>query len=69
MIPIAKMNLAVHGLEGDKKVSNGNYLWTAYFHLYLGPKGRAGFVMSSQTSSAVNSEAEVRFRSWRGGVE
>lgn len=112
-IRLAKMNLAVHGLEGDireantfyedvhpifgkcdfvmanppfnvdmvdaekvkddrrlpfglpgvnkgKKVSNGNFLWISYFHSYLGPKGRAGFVMSSQASSAGHGEAEVR---------
>jgi|SRR4051812_8403232 type I restriction enzyme M protein len=111
-IRLAKMNLAVHGLEGDireantfyedphpiwgkcdfvmanppfnvdmvdakvetdrrlpfglpgvnkeKKVSNGNYLWISYFHSYLGPGGRAGFVMSSQASSAGNKETEVR---------
>jgi len=112
-IRIAKMNLAVHGLEGDireantfyedvhnlygkcqfvmanppfnvdkvdaekvkddrrlpfglpgvnkeKKVSNGNYLWISYFWSYLAPGGRAGFVMSSQASSAGHGEAEVR---------
>ena len=112
-IRLAKMNLAVHGLEGDireantfyedvhtlygkcdfvmanppfnvdmvdaekvkddrrlsfglpgvnkaKKVSNGNYLWISYFHSYLNEKGRAGFVMSSQASSAGHGEAEVR---------
>ncbi|MGA2261992.1 MAG: N-6 DNA methylase [Acidobacteriota bacterium] len=112
-IRLAKMNLAVHGLEGDireantfyedvhtlfercdfvmanppfnvdmvdaekvkddrrlpfgppgvnkaKKISNRNYLWISYFHSYLGPKGRAGFVMSSQASSAGHGEAEVR---------
>jgi type I restriction enzyme M protein len=112
-IRLAKMNLAVHGLEGDireantfyedvhtlfdkcdfvmanppfnvdmvdaekikddrrlpfglpgvnktKKVANGNYLWISYFYSYLGPKGRAGFVMSSQASSASHGEAEVR---------
>lgn len=112
-IRLAKMNLAVHGLEGDireantfyedvhtlfgkcdfvmanppfnvdmvdaekvkddrrlpfglpgvnkaKKVSNGNYLWISYFHSYLNKNGRAGFVMSSQASSAGHGEAEVR---------
>ncbi len=112
-IRLARMNLAVHGLEGDireantfyedvhtlfwkcdfvmanppfnvdmvdaekvkddrrlpfglpgvnkaKKVSNGNYLWISYFHSYLGPTGRAGFVMSSQASSAGHGEAEGR---------
>ena len=112
-IRLAKMNLAVHGLEGDiqraityyedphelvgkaefvmanppfnvdevdaekvksdprlpfglpavnkeGKVSNGNYLWISYFHSYLNEKGRAGFVMSSQASSAGRDEAKVR---------
>lgn len=112
-IRLAKMNLAVHGLEGDireantfyedvhslygqcdfvmanppfnvdmvdaekvkddrrlpfglpgvnkqKKVSNGNYLWISYFWSYLNDTGRAGFVMSSQASSAGHGEMEVR---------
>ncbi|MCA9452368.1 MAG: N-6 DNA methylase [Nitrospiraceae bacterium] len=112
-IRLAKMNLAVHGLEGDiqkaityyedphelvgkadyvmanppfnvdeidadkvksdprlpfglpgvnkgGKVSNGNYIWISYFYSYLNDKGRAGFVMSSQASSAGGGEAKVR---------
>ncbi len=112
-IKLAKMNLAVHGLEGDireantfyedvhtlygkcdrvmanppfnvdmvdaervkddrrlpfglpgvnkaKKVSNANYLWISYFWSYLNEKGRAGFVMSSQASSAGHGERDVR---------
>ena len=112
-IHLAKMNLAVHGLEGDiqqaisyyedphelvgkanfvmanppfnvdevdaekvkgdprlpfglpgvnkkGKVSNGNYLWISYFYSYLNNEGRAGFVMSSQASSAGGTEAKVR---------
>ena len=112
-IRLAKMNLAVHGLEGDiqkaityyedphelfgkadfvmanppfnvdevdaekvkndprlpfglpgvnkgGKVSNGNYLWIQYFYSYLNEKGRSGFVMSSQASSAGRDEAKVR---------
>lgn len=112
-IRLAKMNLAVHGLEGDiqkaityyedphellgkadfvmanppfnvdeidadkvgsdprlpfglpgvnkkGKVSNGNYVWISYFYSYLNEKGRAGFVMSSQASSAGRDEARVR---------
>ena len=114
-IRLAKMNLAVHGLEGDirkaityyedphklvgkadyvmanppfnvdeidadkiktdprlpfglpgvnkkGKVSNGNYVWISYFYSYLNEKGRAGFVMSSQASSAGGGEAKVRQR-------
>jgi type I restriction enzyme M protein len=95
-IRLAKMNLAVHGLEGDiqkaityyedphellgkadyvmanppfnvdeidadkGKVGNGNYVWISYFYSYLSNKGRAGFVMSSQASSAGGGEAKVR---------
>ena len=112
-IRLAKMNLAVHGLEGDiqqaityyedphelagkadyvmanppfnvdeidadkvrrdprlpfglpgvnkkGKVSNGNYVWISYFYRYLNERGRAGFVMSSQASSAGGGEAELR---------
>jgi len=112
-IRLAKMNLAVHGLEGDiqkantyyedphelhgkadfvmanppfnvdeidaekvsrdprlpfglpginkkGKVSNGNYVWISYFYSYLNKTGRAGFVMSSQASSAGGGEAKVR---------
>ncbi len=112
-IRLAKMNLAVHGLEGDiqeaityyedphklvgkadyvmanppfnvdeidadkvktdsrlpfglpgvnkkNKVSNGNYIWISYFYSYLSATGRAGFVMSSQASSAGGGEARVR---------
>lgn len=112
-IKLAKMNLAVHGLEGDiqeantfyedvhtlygkcdrvmanppfnvdmvdagkvkddrrlpfglpgvnkaNKVSNGNYLWISYFWSYLNEQGRAGFVMSSQASSAGHGEKDVR---------
>jgi len=112
-IRLAKMNLAVHGLEGDiqkaityyedphellgkadfvmanppfnvdeidadkvktdprlpfglpgtnkkGKISNGNYIWISYFYSYLSEQGRAGFVMSSQASSAGRDEAKVR---------
>lgn len=112
-IRLAKMNLAVHGLEGDiqqaityyedphelvgdadyvmanppfnvdeidadkvktdprlpfgmpgvnkkDKVSNGNYIWISYFYSYLNEMGQAGFVMSSQASSAGGGEAKVR---------
>jgi type I restriction enzyme M protein len=43
-----------------KTVGNGNYLWISYFWSYLNPKGRAGFVMSSQASSAGHGEKDVR---------
>jgi type I restriction enzyme M protein len=48
------------GVNKAKKVGNGNYLWISYFWSYLNAKGRAGFVMSSQASSAGHGEKEVR---------
>lgn len=48
------------GVNNQGKVSNGNYLWISYFDSYLNEKGRAGFVMSSQASSAGGEEAMVR---------
>jgi type I restriction enzyme M protein len=48
------------GVNKQKKVSNGNYLWISYFWSYLSAKGRAGFVMSSQASSAGHGEKDVR---------
>jgi type I restriction enzyme M protein len=55
-----RLPFGLPGVNKNKKVSNGNYLWISYFHSYLGAKGRAGFVMSSQASSAGHGEAEVR---------
>jgi type I restriction enzyme M protein len=46
--------------KGKGRVQNGNYLWIQYFYSYLNAKGRAGFVMSSQASSAGRDEAKVR---------
>jgi hypothetical protein len=55
-----RLPFGLPGVNKDKKVSNGNYLWISYFWSYLNEKGRAGFVMSSQASSAGHSEKEVR---------
>lgn len=48
------------GVNKKGQVSNGNYLWMSYFYSYLNDPGRAGFVMSSQASSAGGEEAKVR---------
>ena len=55
-----RLPFGLPGVNKAKKVSSGNYLWISYFHSYLGPKGRAGLVMSSQASSGGHGEAEVR---------
>lgn len=55
-----RLPFGLPGVNKDKRVSNGNYLWISYFFSYLSEKGRAGFVMSSQASSASNDEKTVR---------
>jgi type I restriction enzyme M protein len=55
-----RLPFGLPGVNKDKKVSNGNYLWISYFWSYLNKRGRAGFVMSSQASSAGYGEKAVR---------
>lgn len=55
-----RLPFGLPGVNKAGKVSNGNYLWISYFYSYLSEKGRAGFVMSSQASSAGRDEAAVR---------
>ena len=55
-----RLPFGLPGVNKQKKVSNGNYLWISYFWSYLNDKGRAGFVMSSQASSGGHGEKDVR---------
>lgn len=55
-----RLPFGLPGVNKAKKVSNANYLWISYFYSYLKKTGRAGFVMSSQASSAGRDEAKVR---------
>ncbi|MDP9177066.1 MAG: type I restriction-modification system subunit M [Gemmatimonadota bacterium] len=55
-----RLPFGLPGVNKQKKVGNGNYLWISYFWSYVNEKGRAGFVMSSQASSAGHGEKEVR---------
>ncbi len=55
-----RLPFGLPGVNKKGKVSNGNYIWISYFYSYLNNTGRAGFVMSSQASSAGKTEAEVR---------
>ena len=55
-----RLPFGLPGVNKKKAVSNGNYLWISYFYSYLNDSGRAGFVMSSQASSAGGAEAGVR---------
>ncbi len=55
-----RLPFGLPGVNKKSKVSNANYLWISYFYSYLSATGRAGFVMSSQSSSAGRDEATVR---------
>lgn len=55
-----RLPFGLPGVNKQKKVGNGNYLWISYFWSYLNEKGRAGFVMSSQASNAGHGERDVR---------
>jgi type I restriction enzyme M protein len=55
-----RLPFGLPGVNKQKKVGNGNYLWISYFWSYLNARGRAGFVMSSQASSAGHGEKDVR---------
>jgi type I restriction enzyme M protein len=55
-----RLPFGIPGQNAKGKVSNGNYLWISYFYAYLNATGRAGFVMSSQASSAGGGERDVR---------
>lgn len=55
-----RLPFGLPGVNKQDKVSNGNYLWISYFWSYLSKAGRAGFVMSSQASSAGHGEKDVR---------
>ena len=57
-----RLPFGLPGVNKKQKVSNGNYVWISYFYSYLNETGRAGFVMSSQASSAGGGEAAVRRR-------
>ncbi|PKN34947.1 MAG: DNA methyltransferase [Deltaproteobacteria bacterium HGW-Deltaproteobacteria-19] len=55
-----RLPFGLPGVNKKGKVQNGNYVWISYFYSYLNDHGRAGFVMSSQASSAGRDEAKVR---------
>jgi len=55
-----RLPFGLPGVNKKDKVQNGNYVWISYFYSYLNDHGRAGFVMSSQASSAGRDEAKVR---------
>lgn len=62
-----RLPFGLPGVNKGGKVSNANYLWIQYFYSYMSDRGKAGFVMSSQASSAGRDEAKVRERLIKSG--
>lgn len=62
-----RLPFGLPGVNKSGKVSNANYLWIQYFYSYMSDRGKAGFVMSSQASSAGRDEAKVRERLIKSG--
>ena len=56
----SRLPFGLPGVNKSNKVSNANYVWLQYFYSYLNETGRAGFVMSSQASSAGRDDAKIR---------
>ena len=59
-----RLPFGLPGVNKQGKVSNGNYVWISYFYGYLSEQGRAGFVMSSQASSARRRRGPRCARRW-----
>lgn len=55
-----RLPFGMPGVNKDKEVSNGNYLWISYFYSYLNEKGRAGFVMASSTPDSGGKDKDIR---------
>lgn len=62
-----RLPFGLPGVNKGGKISNANYLWIQYFYSYMSDRGKAGFVMSSQASSAGRDEAKVRERLIKSG--
>ncbi|MBE3560679.1 MAG: N-6 DNA methylase [Ktedonobacteraceae bacterium] len=66
---IDKTRLNMHHFPfGLPRVDNGNYIWIQLFYTALSERGRAGFVMPNQASSASGSEQEIRRKLIETGV-
>ena len=48
------------GINKNKEVGNGNYLWISYFYSYLNAHGRAGFVMASSATDSQGKDKDIR---------
>lgn len=55
-----RLPFGLPGVNKNKEVGNGNYLWISYFYSYLNEKGRAGFVMASSATDSQGKDKDIR---------
>ncbi|SFW21887.1 type I restriction-modification system subunit M [Ruminococcus flavefaciens] len=55
-----RLPFGMPGVNKNKEVGNGNYLWISYFYSYLNDKGRAGFVMASSATDSQSRDKDIR---------
>ena len=55
-----RLPFGMPGVNGNKEVSNANYLWISYFYSYLNEHGRAGFVMAASATDSSGRDREIR---------
>lgn len=55
-----RLPFGMPGINKNKEVGNGNYLWISYFYSYLNEKGRAGFVMASSATDSQGKDKDIR---------
>ena len=55
-----RLPFGMPGVNKNKEVGNGNYLWISYFYSYLNECGRAGFVMASSATDSQGKDKDIR---------
>lgn len=55
-----RLPFGLPGVNKNKEVGNGNYLWISYFYSYLNEHGRAGFVMASSATDSQGKDKDIR---------
>lgn len=55
-----RLPFGMPGVNKNKEIGNGNYLWISYFYSYLNKHGRAGFVMASSATDSQGKDKDIR---------
>lgn len=55
-----RLPFGLPGVNKNKEIGNGNYLWISYFYSYLNEKGRAGFVMAASATDSQGKDKDIR---------